>query len=277
MNRRILGTHSLSHDWCRHQNLAVLPDESLLPLREGQLAPARVGRQQLEVLLWRLLGQRLSERAPERFQLFGRERKRCLELERVGRSELGRPNGEARQLLFGGPTIDEFLPHFERVQDEPLERSRILRRDIQDRPNRRLLPTAPRPHVVREAPAASDDEEAVPDLRDSEVLRREHGRVDGVAELLELGAHDSPRLAAVVVFEVGDVLENEVAGAMVREDACHLVEEPPGRRVVEPLLLSRFGEGLAGEAGAEDVMRGDIFGIDLPDVAGRSDSEIRLV
>jgi len=110
--------------------------------------------------------------------------------------------------------------------------------------------------------------------------------IDGVAERFGEGAVDDLEgLAAVVALEVLDVLEDERGGAVEVENIGDGEEEVALLHVLEAVLAAeaqllrhaRDAERLAGEAAAEDVVRGDFSDGDTVDVAVRALAEIGLV
>ncbi len=122
-------------------------------------------------------------------------------------------------------------------------------------------------------------------LRD-DVLRVDDFVIDRVAERLGEGAVDDFKgLAAVVAFEVLDVLQDERGGAMEVEDVGDGEKEVALLYVVEAVLAAEAeffrdacdAEGLARKTGAKNIVRGDVGDGDGVNVAVRSLAEIGLV
>jgi hypothetical protein len=133
--------------------------------------------------------------------------------------------------------------------------------------------------------AEADDEDALAMLWD-DALRVDDLVIDRVAEVFgERAINDVEGLAAIVTLEVLDVLQDEGGGAVEVEDVGDGEEEVALLHVLEAVLAaeaqflrhSRDAEGLAGEAAAEDVVRGDVGDGDAVDVAVRALAEIGLV
>ncbi len=124
--------------------------------------------------------------------------------------------------------------------------------------------------------AEADEEDAFAVLGEP-VAGVDDAGVDVIAEVFgERAVDDGEGAALVVAGEVFDVFEDEGGGLVVLDDACDFEEEIALADVIEAvgsaegvfLADPSETEGLAGEAAAEDVVRGDVGGGDEVDVAG---------
>ncbi|MNZ88641.1 hypothetical protein D3C78_1075370 [compost metagenome] len=141
--------------------------------------------------------------------------------------------------------------------------------------------------VERHVLAEAHDEDAFAVLGHP-VLRVDNPVVDVITQLVPQGFHDGLEGAALVVpLQVLHVLQQESSRAVVRDDTGHVEEQGALRLVLEAVgaaqrvLLGHAGnrERLAGEAGHQHVVLGDLAGLDLGDVAGHVvvAVEVRLI
>lgn len=78
---------------------------------------------------------------------------------------------------------------------------------------------------------------------------------DIVAELLKSLSDDLPSPAIIVALEIPNVLEDQVLRVMLFQDGGDLMKQRATCLVLEASLAPRFGERLAREACAEDIVR----------------------
>lgn len=122
----------------------------------------------------------------------------------------------------------------------------------------------------------TDDVDALAELRDSVIGGGENLIEHLVAGLVETLSHDSKRVSLIVLLQVSDVLEEQYFRLVVLCDTKNVVEERPAS-IIEPALLTAYGERLAWEAATNDVHMRDVLGFCLRDVIFRVVMEVALV
>src|SRR5947209_7266257 len=108
-------------------------------------------------------------------------------------------------------------------------------------------------------------------------MRRETPLVDHIAYFFEASAHRLPGSAVIVAGQVRHVFKDEELGLSGLQDVHDVVEQGAEAAAPPSLLASGLGEGLAGKAGAKDVVVGNRIEGNLPDVTSRLDAEILAV
>ena len=105
-----------------------------------------------------------------------------------------------------------------------------------------------RPLEIVEPLERTDEIGAVSHLWYAELVGREVLYVDGVTKLLQHADDRGPGAAAVVLEDVGHVLQDEVQRPLDAQDVVHLEEEIALICVLKAKLVPSFREGLTREA-----------------------------
>src|SRR5690606_26143577 len=95
------------------------------------------------------------------------------------------------------------------------------------------------------------------------LMRRVSPPFDFVSGFLEFGDHDPEGRAALVAENIWHILQDETARLLRLQDVENPEEELSLEGVFKPELLTRLGEGLAREAGGQDLMVRHLLGDDL--------------
>ena len=113
-------------------------------------------------------------------------------------------------------------------------------------------------------------------------MGREVLYVDGVAKLLQHANDRGLGAAAVVLEDIGYVLQDEVLRPLDAQDVVNLEEKIALIRVLEAQLVSCFGEGLTRKTRGKDVVIGhapgdDFVAAQVVEVTPSVDTEIDLI
>lgn len=87
----------------------------------------------------------------------------------------------------------------------------------------------------------------------------------------------APSLPLPVPDKVRHILDDEILGLVQPQNANDVIDQIAPLRTLEPLLSTRFREGLTGKTGAQDVVGRHRRQIKRTDVAMGSDTEILFV
>ena len=130
---------------------------------------------------------------------------------------------------------------------------------------------------IGQSSTAAHNEHSLADLGDAVLVGRQVSCLDLVSSVFKIAFQLAPRLAVVVPFQVGNVLQNKILRLMEQQYSNDILEQISPLRTIQTLLIASFGKRLAGRACTEDIVRWNPLHGYAPNITLRSKIEVLLI